>query len=846
MSTHNNPKKERIFRILFTLVTLLAVIMALQGAYYTFIAYPPGNDECAWRALPPSKGKGLLIEQIVPGGAADRAGLKNGDILLRFNNVKITSSLHAMRLLDAVPRDAKVPYTVMRDGRILEVQVEIRKLLNIVPLAMSILGFGFMAVGYITILIKPTGFIQHRFWLYSLSTMSLFTMPNVTVYNKDLSYIFAYQAQYGWAAALQIYGFDFFNWIYYGTITILCLPTLVSFFFDFPTRRINKSLRKVIVFALFTSSALKAFAAAGFFGTSIITQAFINLFSLYSYFVLGLVIFLVSYFIETSPKKQRPLRPILFSVTLGLALMAYFIVVSMLRPFAVFLTPYLFLPTLLIIVVPFAFGYSIFRYGLMDFDLVLRRSLVYGGVTTSLAAVYFAIIFAASSLAKLAFGIAENMWLSVFALVAAAFALDPIKRRAQSTVDRIFFREQLNYRRILTDSAKELHHIANIADAVRTAARRIETAMHTEKVTVSFYGREALPATSELPDVLLELPQDILQSLDDKPLNTARAETEPETKNSVLRELLAANGVELLVPLIAQNTIIGSLNVGRKMNGKPFSGDDVELLSTVAAQAATAIENSRLREAEKRNFKLQEELATARNIQQGLLPEFDPHPTGFEITGVSIPAQVVGGDYFDYIRISENQWLIIIADVSGKGMPAALYMAKFQGMMQVAARQFDSPRNVLAYLNDMLLEVGDKRMFISVAAALLTISDKTLTICRAGHTMPILRRKNSTEFLRPSGLALGLTKGNKFIASLEEITVRLENNDVIAFYTDGVTETHDGNGREFGDENIRIILCNHESDSAIELKATLLDEINRFRNGAEQHDDTTVVIVKAI
>ena len=164
------------------------------------------------------------------------------------------------------------------------------------------------------------------------------------------------------------------------------------------------------------------------------------------------------------------------------------------------------------------------------------------------------------------------------------------------------------------------------------------------------------------------------------------------------REKLLRSGIVLSVPMFLQDRIVGFINVGQKMSGKVYSQEDINLLATVAGQAAIAIENSRLHKSEIDQQRVKEELDLARKIQQGLFPKKNPEIPSLDIAGVSVPALSVGGDYYDFIQLGTNKILAVVADVSGKGMSAALYMSKVQGMVQASGAYLQyAERNAYKY-----------------------------------------------------------------------------------------------------------------------------------------------------
>ena len=298
--------------------------------------------------------------------------------------------------------------------------------------------------------------------------------------------------------------------------------------------------------------------------------------------------------------------------------------------------------------------------------------------------------------------------------------------------------------------------------------------------------------------------------------------------------------------MMLKDKLIGTINVGKKLNGKPFSQEDIDLLLTVASQAAVAIENARLHLSELEKVKIQEEFALARAIQQQLLPKCNPSINGLDLCASNEPALVVGGDYYDYIQVSPSKLLVVVADVSGKGMSAALYMSKIQGMMHLAAHLYDSPKEILTHVNRHLYSTLDRKSFISLILALFDTDAKTVTICRAGQTLPLVCLNGHFEYLHTAGLALGLVKGDLFASKLEEVTIPFVENNTLIFYTDGVTEAYNSSEDQFGEDNLLSLINSKQFKSASETEAAICGAVIQFQGELEQHDDRTIVVVRAI
>ena len=243
--------------------------------------------------------------------------------------------------------------------------------------------------------------------------------------------------------------------------------------------------------------------------------------------------------------------------------------------------------------------------------------------------------------------------------------------------------------------------------------------------------------------------------------------------------------------------------------------------------------------------RMKKELEVARIVQMSFLPKKDPVLNGVQIASVCIPALEVGGDYYDFIRLSENKLGIIIGDVSGKGTQAAFYMTLAKGFIKAIAKESDSPAEILSKMNELFYENVERGRFISMIYAILDLDNRIIKIARAGHN-PVLINHNSGKInlITPKGLALGLERGIIFRQVISEETIKLEKGNTFVFYTDGFTEAINNKGEEFGLERIQEILEQSSHESAEKLLELVLSEIRKFIGRAHQYDDMTMVIVK--
>ncbi len=246
--------------------------------------------------------------------------------------------------------------------------------------------------------------------------------------------------------------------------------------------------------------------------------------------------------------------------------------------------------------------------------------------------------------------------------------------------------------------------------------------------------------------------------------------------------------------------------------------------------------------------RMEEDLRVARNIQMSLLPQEYVEVEGLKIAAVCLPANEMGGDYYDLLPLSGNRLGVLIADVSGKGTSAALYMAELKGLILSLSRNHDSPKALLTELNEILAPNLDRRSFVTMTYAIIDSRKRTLRVARAGHN-PLIHfdgRTGLTHLLSPPGLALGFDSGDTFKAVIQEIELPLVHGDTFLFFTDGISEAMNGASELFGESRLADILKHANELSSDDLKEKILHEVRVFAAGESPHDDMTLVIVKVV
>ncbi|HEY4613050.1 MAG TPA: GAF domain-containing protein, partial [Bacteroidota bacterium] len=567
--------------MVFTLSALVALGICTVNFVDIMVLNALSNDQCGWLQRSDG-GPGLLITQVVPGGVSDKAGVRDGDILLKINGIVLergpNGATNGMSIINPMAPGEFATYTIERDGVQFETNVEILKMVNVQFLALFTLGVSFLLVGYIVVMTKPQGAVQRLFGWYGIVAMLAFGLGNLNL-NIDTDAPWKYYLLSG-GFLLSRLG---------------ALPLFILFFLNFPVRYVIARRRwfKMLLFVI----------------TLVLTLPFVlgnpgNLPPLVllalgiapmAFFFAGLAVFAVSYFRRVERRARKQIRPILLGALAGIGSFVYVVIVTSSNQFVLFTNPMLLSPGILIITVPLAFGYSIFRYRLMDIDFIVKRSLIYGTVTAAIASIYILTVYGIGNLLAYFLGTEEDKVLNVVALVVIAFAFDPIKQRVQNWVDKVFYQERANYQAALLEFSKELPRLMNLDQIFHSMVNRISSTMHVEKVAVILCDEkegcisvskgvdEACCVFDEQQDGFLNL---LRQS--HAPHSLALAAEEPESLaiNESDRSKIITSGIVLAVPMFLQDRLIGSINVGPKLSGKVYSQEDIDLLATVGNQAA--------------------------------------------------------------------------------------------------------------------------------------------------------------------------------------------------------------------------------------------------------------------
>lgn len=304
----------------------------------------------------------------------------------------------------------------------------------------------------------------------------------------------------------------------------------------------------------------------------------------------------------------------------------------------------------------------------------------------------------------------------------------------------------------------------------------------------------------------------------------------------IMRQLRAI----LCAPMLVQDRLVGVVYVDTAMRSGIFTDADRSLLTAVAGLAGTAIENARLYGVAVEKGRLERELQMAREIQEALLPVALPTLAGYTVAAAWRAAREMAGDFYDVFAVDAAHLGVVIADVSDKGAPAALFMAVARSFIRGHAFMGLSPVETLSRSNDLLVEDAQGGMFVTAYHSVFEPGGRSMHV-NAGHNQPILyrRRQRSLEALPRGGRALGWFAG----IDLTPLTLHLEAGDLIVYYTDGLTEAENPVGEFYGEARLMAVIGQRAEGGAEQVAAHILNDVEQFCDGLPLHDDLTLVVV---
>ena len=578
-----------------------------------------------------------------------------------------------------------------------------------------------------------------------------------------------------------------------------------------------------------------------------------------AFLLLGLVSLTANYFFPNGPESRRKIRVIFWGSVVGLGPS---VIRAAFQQFAGFHSPD-WLETTLdgnMMLVPASFAYAVFKQRVLDIPVLLQRGaryvLVQRGFLVLLCFVSFGLTLVfATSLARLAppavGGQSASVAMGAVFGTALLWSGSQVHRRVSGKIDRAFFRGAYDARVILENLAETSRTAANREALAHLLLNQLEAALQPAVLAVYLAaGNGDLEAAAgAVPPTLRTIPltSPVLVEL-------ARQGGPWELPPSGLDPELAPLHSGCLVPMLdRESRLAGLLALGPRLSGEPYSGEDKRLLASIASQAGIAIENFRLAEdiaekleAERRAAR---EMEIAREVQTRLLPQAAPVLKTLECAGQCLQARRVGGDYYDFLDLGRDQLGLVLADVSGKGVHAALLMASLQAHLRSLSEIIRSTAAVLPppglvralqEVNRILWKSTAAQHYATLFFGLYDDGARSLTYINCGHNPPmLLRADGSVERLQSTATVIGLFE--KWECEPREI--HLAPGDLLAIFSDGVTEAMRGE-EEFGESRFLDVLRAASQLPAEEVVTAVFTSVQQFSAG-DQSDDVTLVVARA-
>jgi serine phosphatase RsbU (regulator of sigma subunit)/anti-sigma regulatory factor (Ser/Thr protein kinase) len=495
-------------------------------------------------------------------------------------------------------------------------------------------------------------------------------------------------------------------------------------------------------------------------------------------------------------------------------------------------------------------AYAMVRHRFLDANVIARKSVLYGVTSVFLFGVYILIVRRLDAMLASVTTIDTTVIQTAFLLIALVL-FQPVFSWLEEALERVFLRERGDPRALLRRVSGEVltvFDLDTLAEKLLSSLREGIPARTTVLLIASeqrdplaqgFGGGVELEAIAACPrESLIRFFEgsEILRRVEIAPLASERG------VDADLKPILATEPYVIL-PLRHGGEFLGLIALGRKITETRYTAVELDLLQTLANQTSVAVTNALLYRDSLEKRVLEEELSVARRIQQQSLPKKLPQTPGFGLAALNAPSKFVGGDYYDTVELDSGRYLIAIADVAGKGVPAALLASMVQASIRTQALDRQPVGIIMGRLNRLVYEATPEDRFATCFLAEVSADGGRLSFSNAGHNYPILRSARGVcRSLDQGGIPLGIEPLHVYTGS-ETV---LQPGDALLMYTDGITDARNRHGEDFGEERLMALVERlPERLSAEEIIRTVADEVSRFTDGAEQIDDITLVALKA-
>jgi serine phosphatase RsbU (regulator of sigma subunit) len=831
---------RRALLLVFGFVGLAIALASLADMFIRrpadgVVPYPYGPD-------------GVLVREVLKGSGAESAGIVAGDRILGINHRMVRGPADARRELLKSRIGSRVPYMIERGPNntfVVAVVPTGRILADPTYFYEAVLGLLFFAIGlfvfekrpedgavrvffvvcvlfllFFVCRLRPASYWWVDLFVQNTGTISLFLLPAAflhffLVFPRPTRFRFADEEPA--SSAMRSFQ-SFLNGGPLLYFLIYAIPPIV-FIFDVRRQMAGRGVK------LLSGAPVASWVLLG------------------DYLVLGLAALAHSAFTLENPRERRQVMQVFLGTILGTA---PFVVFGIVFPTALHNDAYVFYGIAPMVLIPMTFAYAIVRFQILNVRVIVRKSLLYTISTAILFAFYAGALSAANALFANSRLASSRLFLfGVFLVVIPTFEF--LRRRLQSPIDRLFFREKYDYQKAMLEISEAVAGELDLARVSDYLTARILSLLRLSGVELFLRDREGNLSGRENRECRTSSRSLLAKALQASARPRAVAELKTlcwgERESVVFLDEVAGRGFSLLVPIVYRERLMGFFALKGKLSEEAFDPDDLLVLETVANHAATAIETASLHDEMTQQAEFRRDLEIARDIQTSLFPRDFPQLAGVRFAGGSLPARVVGGDFYDFFSFQNGARLgFVMGDVSGKSIPASLLMVASREILYAGSRGIEDPGALFRESNRRIYDIK-RKMFVALGYFVLDTQALTLKYAIGGQPMPLLLRSGDggPKGLEPPDFRLPLGALREVPYDTRE--VYLKNGDLILFYTDGFTEAMDTSMNPYGEERLTRSLARHASPDLEETARGILSDVRAHVGDAEQYDDMTFMLM---
>jgi len=489
--------------------------------------------------------------------------------------------------------------------------------------------------------------------------------------------------------------------------------------------------------------------------------------------------------------------------------------------------------------------YATIRYQFLDVRLVFRQSFVYSITSAVLVGLYVLLVIESQQILEPVFGDQAQMVSYAF-IILVLLLFQPINNWIDEAVRSLFIRTRTDHRNVIERFSRQVISLFDPVQLRQIIEETLKTTLLVERVYFVLYDDQVseyalLPGEDQPRGTLIDREDMMLRGINLLDTPTYFRSLSDYHDGSDLAEQLETNNVKLILPMKDSKHLLGFVALTDKAAGYSYSSEDLNLLGVLSNQMVTALTNARLYVESLERVRLQEEVSMARQIQLDLLPSKPPAYESLQISMHSTPSRTVGGDFFDFIPINKDRFGLVIADASGKGMPAALMIAQIQAILRSEVNNGIPIDSLLRNMNEQICKSSSAETYVTLFYGEFDTTCNVFRYANAGHNYPVLVRANGDiELLTDGGPIIGALPMMEYRSA----SVRLEKDDLLFFFTDGLSEAMNEKEEEYTEDRIRKFVCDQRRVDPETLINSILDDVRRFDPMDPPRDDTTIVALK--